>query len=371
MGNAVTNKNISINDSEYEFKGDPYNYTYNRDPSIHLGGVGEILSSYDKLNLDDQLCNKNLFIDNFIIYYKKFINIINDGILSEDTYVAQKNVFTKLIDNNLSLGGEKYTDTIENITTLKDIEFDSGDLDISKNNILIMGAEPIGLGMGIILKQLMPELSINIIEKRIIESPSGKLTRKLTRNNGIFFNIYSEKVNPTEITIITNFLSKYGLNIDNFITSDSYFFTLPIEIMESIRGYIKNRKVLINILEYILSKYAVINGCNIVHTQNGLEQLTNDQTIIIFDATGGRLLTNATRGNSIFTDKSNWYVLNGQENGDGFNLKPIIFFKNIMCVSIGDSLYRSDYMFGQGIYLGLTFCLMIACLLKDYMLLHL
>ena len=75
MGNAVTNKNISINDSEYEFKGDPYNYTYNRDPSIHLGGVGEILSSYDKLNLDDQLCNKNLFIDNFIIYYKKFIII--------------------------------------------------------------------------------------------------------------------------------------------------------------------------------------------------------------------------------------------------------------------------------------------------------
>jgi hypothetical protein len=366
MGNAVTNKHILINDSEYELKGDTYTYTYSRDPSIHLKQVSEILHFYDKLNADNNLYNKNIFIDNFIIYYKKFINIINDGILSDQTFGAQNNVFTKLIDNGLSLGGEKYTDAIEDITLLKNIEFDGCNLDILQHNILIMGAGPIGLGMGIILKQLMPTLNINIIEKRVMGLSNNKLTRKLTRNNGIAFNIYSENVNLDERTLIANFLSKYGLEIGNFITSDNYFFTLPTEIMKSIIHYIKNGKILINILEYTLSKYAIINGCNIVHTKNGLEQLTNDKTIMIFDATGGRLLTDATRGTSMFIDKSNWYVLNDQKNGDGFNLKPIIFFGNIMCVSIGDSLYRSDYMFGQGIYLGLTFCLIIACLLKDY-----
>jgi hypothetical protein len=51
MGNTVTNKNISINDPEYELKGDSNIYTYIRDPRIHPEEVSKILSSYDKLNL--------------------------------------------------------------------------------------------------------------------------------------------------------------------------------------------------------------------------------------------------------------------------------------------------------------------------------
>jgi hypothetical protein len=153
---------------------------------------------------------------------------------------------------------------------------------------------------------------------------------------------------------------------------------LPIELINRIREYITAHtkkftnidiQLPINILEYLLSKYAVDNGCNIVHTINGISELTNENTVIIFDATGGRLLSDGTRGDPL-TDKSNWYAPYNQQIGDGFNLKPITFIGGIMCVSIGDSLYMANYGSGTGIYLSLTFCFIIVCLLYDYITLH-
>lgn len=169
------------------------------------------------------------------------------------------------------------------------------------DNIIIVGAGPIGLYLAGILKACAPHLEVNIIEKRASEDKQRALTRtgKLVLRSAYVYNKYSALDKMNELfskacPILQELLigidpdsKKASLILLNNIRSD-IFKLMPSH--EKMYG--------INQLELLLGNFAQRYGVNIYH-DNSIDTLevieskyVNKNTKYLIDATGGRLMRN-------------------------------------------------------------------------------
>ena len=252
------------------------------------------------------------------------IEPINNGLFNNiktlNTYLINnenKNPLQIILDENLrnkyfnsnTRGGASYNfpNGIDNsnITSKKlseyTFDFDTNNQTKDIPNVIIIGAGPIGLAMGILLKLYIPELEIKIIEKR---SNNSEKKRKLTRqnivkiSNWIFFNGSDESITE-KITMLNNFFEtikidpEINLNMDPKNLYNTRFDSFPHDILLDTDVLEYNTVLPINIVEFRLSKKASELGINILNSDiNSLDDIKSyitEKTLSIFDATGGRL----------------------------------------------------------------------------------
>jgi hypothetical protein len=214
------------------------------------------------------------------------------------------------------------------ISNLKNRAFpNSGRVELlNEPNILIIGGGPIGLYMAGILRICLPRVRVNVVEGRV-EGKERKLTRISSLRLGytepyktVDGKVYCLPQNADAVLdSIYSFLmdlcpSIYTLLVGN--RNDARYLNLVKHIFDGVltvkpifdaegkqlgstehRDYI----VMINYFEAIAARFAQEHGVNIYHDekidteQNKLEYIedtyTNEYTKVVFDSTGGRLLT--------------------------------------------------------------------------------
>jgi len=208
---------------------------------------------------------------------------------------------------------------------------------------LIIGAGPVGLFMAILLKIYIPGLDINIIEKRN-SGITNKKTRKLSRRNIIrnqsnfyfknnfntSFKTFNDKLKP--------FFEKIGINPELHINIKDEFFSL-YPLLDKIEPKIENDKLKdfmnkynnqlnpvlqlpLNIIEFYLSQFAQNLNISIVYDDinelKNIEKYLDENTLSIFDATGGRLIipewSNINAEHKLGKNSRNCIYIVGDEN---------------------------------------------------------
>lgn len=164
-------------------------------------------------------------------------------------------------------------------------------------NVCIVGAGPVGLYMAILLKHLMPSLSVHVVEKRATESGH----RSLIRDKELYIPtafISRTRLFPTwpdpgaDVAVIEEALTRLCPSLASLLSVEGGFHLLGF-----LPGYTPTKKeIRINRLELELAKVAQKKGVRIYH-DNGITDLasietryTNEHTLVVFDATGGRLI---------------------------------------------------------------------------------
>ena len=167
----------------------------------------------------------------------------------------------------------------------------------ARPNVCIVGAGPVGLYMAVLLKHLMPSLTVNIVEKRATESGH----RSLARDKEVYIPsafISRTRIFPTwpdpaaDVAVIEEALPRLCEPLASLLSVEGGFHLLAF-----LPGYTQTKKeIRINRLELELAKVAQAKGVRIYH-DNGITDLasiesryTNEHTLIVFDATGGRLI---------------------------------------------------------------------------------
>jgi hypothetical protein len=167
----------------------------------------------------------------------------------------------------------------------------------ARANVCIVGAGPVGVYMAILLKHLMPSLTVNVIEKRATESGH----RSLIRDKELYIPsafISRTRVFPTwpdpgpDVAVIEEALTRLCPSLASLLRVEGGFHLLGF-----LPSYAPTRRdIRINRLELELAKVAQKKGVRIYH-DNGITDLasiesryTNEYTLVVFDATGGRLI---------------------------------------------------------------------------------
>ncbi len=251
-----------------------------------------------------------------------------------------------------------------------------------EDNILIAGAGPNGLYMAAMLRQALPKkkfpkLHINVVESRV--SPEGR--RKITRSQeiGLATHYLKEPAILEEIEEISEDLYE---TLHDFKESAPRVFESTLDFAQAIKvndemlqkfsssgseRFMKHRTYRTNVLEYELAHYAQSLGVNIYHDASVrdpatlISKYTNAQTLVLFDATGGRLFgfdpskgfkkirTSEPFQQQIFANAL--AHVGSFDVYEGF-LPPedsVKMLGELLYVAIGDTTFRVDYFFGRGI----------------------
>lgn len=257
------------------------------------------------------------------------------------------------------------------------------DLDPTVKNIVIVGGGPVGLYMAGLIKMCDPELEVIIIEKRVSER-----TRKLERKEPIMLNL--TKISGGCVNYMDELLRGLCPVLHkNMIKFDS---TVPkLSFLEHALE-IGNSWININYLEYKLAQFAQSVGVIVFHDEKmtSIEYLqqtyVNPNTLIVFDATGGRLVRSAninyrfpiTRRNTLKTRPEQSFRSNspGGTRNTGFNVKEgylrpdqavIRLSSGCLYAAIGDTYMRVDYKEGRNVLYGASVCFCIALILLQHL----
>lgn len=247
--------------------------------------------------------NIQSFREEYFNYIERFNNIT-----VKNPYEIIKYFFNSIITNEFfnKKGGQKYElpqgKTLKNIhaTEMSELNFDCDEFSIkTTDNVVIIGAGPIGLCVAILIKKYIPDLDVVILEKRQTDNKRKFEREQIVRSLGFGIELRDVKA----IQNIENFFTGLNLNIEihaNNYKKDSknpymYFKILPVSSF----GYFS-----INKLEFELSQIAEELGILIVcenadiKTETDLDRFINTQTLSVFDATGGRLDFNTPNWNN-------------------------------------------------------------------------
>lgn len=337
---------------DYASKGQINLYVYNRDyKNTTELPYNEILTLYNKLSTtikDVDLLNENTkqfcFSYTSLIYlFIKFLSEINVNNKRDITFLFKYIVYFLKEKKGGSITYDK-THYITEIYTGNDIHV------YEENNVIIVGAGPVGLYMGILLKKSNPALHVIILESRIDKNNN---MRYLKREGSIFLKT-KIKITPTfignnekeKIIAKDDILQFIKLTID-----DKTDFFIDDDTFDLLFKLINENAVKIKDLEYTLANYAQSIGVLIFHTKDTYTKFINDKTMVIFDATGGHF---ENIKYSYYVDPVKQFI------GDGVNINSLNFINNIPIVSIGDSLYKGDYENGCGIKTSFTICFFIS-----------
>jgi hypothetical protein len=224
-------------------------------------------------------------------------------------------------------------------------------------NFIIIGGGPNGIYMSILLKYFF-NYDIIII--------SNKHTKKLTRKNYVLKNI-DKLFKPLEK--LPNF---------DIFSNNKYFSILNKHIHEIIKKCSSKDNIQTNVLEYSLLNYAKKIGVTIICDEGdspdnkniNYDKYINDETLLIFDATGGRLNKIKYSWKRLHNTKSNNSELynNSNLNHSGFHRKGInitnitTYKNNINIITIGDSYLQLETYLGIGIII--TFSISIVLVLS-------
>lgn len=275
--------------------------------------------------------------------------------------------------------------------------FPEGGIPLTEN-VLILGAGPNGVYMATILKAAMPDLNVNIIENRVSEDNLRQLTRhgfltikdlflKLPLNEKTLGYSDPELIkNINELNDIIRTFPSLQYLFENFISpkNENYLNLINFDIVQ------------ISFFEYYFAELAQYLGISIFHEKEfDIRKYTNDRTLCIFDATGGRFrrvdeywdrwrLNNDHVLNSLRTEKkekneSVLSILHDRiERGETVNLYegflPVEFSINterdIPYISIGDTTIRTNYMNSSGMnfncFLSVNYVLLLTKIRKTF-----
>ena len=374
--------NIEPEPDEYNNKGDSYSYYYKRNNArIKTDTFEKIKRIYNKkyvTEITKIIMNKNFNknMQDFISFFIKLQNVLINYLIEQKQtqnfcffnifmYLSQSiPFFSSFFFNKNKIGGDMVTYNFNNDNDLK-FKGNNYTKDENKKNVVIFGAGPVGLFMGIILKKMAQDkLNIYILENRV-KDENGVLIRTLTRTkNNIFIRyisdiaFFSEYCKTDDLSMV---LSREDWNLILDTDNEKKLCVVTTDLFNNIKEYITEIRgsyptISIANLETIYANYAQKLGVSIIHySNNEYEKYIDDNTLLLFDATGGNL------------DKENesYYVDNNKQNiGDGINLNSLkiknINNKDYIIVSIGDSLYKANYEIGAGSLFGSTLCFFIS-----------
>ena len=164
------------------------------------------------------------------------------------------------------------------------------------DNILIIGAGPVGSYLAGLVKLCAPHLEVNLLENRSSDTRLRKLERITTTN-------------LESIIVQNDFFAVDQIN-DLLIKVCPVLESLLIQFNESTRKPYLNilnnifhgesvKTITINYLEFLLGRFAQECGVIIYHDNKATSleyiesQYVNEKTKYVFDGTGGRLLSNS------------------------------------------------------------------------------
>jgi len=339
--------------------------------------------------------------------YSETINVLKDMLLSKTSKLYSCE-FINYLGTLKQSGGNPTMFPPESVENLENMEFEYNVFDETYKdelNVIILGSGPVGLYLSIILKTIIPELKIIILEK-----DRGSM-RKFTRGQILLCkHIISEFKN-----CLPGIQSILGDTMGNFLFDEKLFNLFPKKIQE----YFEQQDIFdnttgqnaipINVLEIYLS-YAVQElGINIFNMTNVLESYFSEKTLSIFDATGGRLTFNPPEWNKIgenppkkcaieFSKENlsgrktaNTAIINTTKYGSykiecvpcneenclhvnppefifqvkGYNVKDVVFFEGIPIINVGNSMISVSFTTGDGLRLGYTHAFLCALALKQ------
>jgi hypothetical protein len=365
---------------------DPYlkkgteEYNYTRPKYVtEINYTKELLQNYETYKPKVELPELETFIEKIHQLHQAFLTVIRNHTLDPNTpgsclqYLLYE-IFTEMPTMKGGLGPKTptYPETHNDSTSIIGNTYNPTELP----NVLIVGGGPVGLYMGIVLTLFNPNLIVHVLENRVKYNYwKWKYTRKFNRPGSFELRL---KVVGTEFNVCKamhgrpnmNFTSEmdmvdstFGQTLSNHqFWNQSTLNILPNKLIDkitpiSVKGVEKYEAKKV---EGILAHYAQSIGVSILHSKKSFTKYVNAHTVMIFDATGGRL----------FKEEETFYVdpkvqaVSGQNNGDGMNMnylkvKPVNGM-NKLFVSIGDSLFRNNYLNGSGIFISFTLCLIIA-----------
>jgi len=345
---------LEKDDKEYLNKGNSIDYKYSRDPlKTTIQKIDTTHEEYHKL-----VISKNPGVDSKTrLFCKCFINLMNvfinflklikiksgDDSICDLFFYIVKFLKPTINKDTTQFGG---TITYENPPSAEE-KYSGNDVSLEiKQNVIIVGAGPNGLYMAISLKKMAPDLQVVVLENRIDEHGLRSLERTRVIYLKTKFNIdysgYTEGLKHTNLV---------KSEVDYFMHPEWDLFNINSQhdgnfiykgIFEKIYDELQ-----IHRLEYNLAKYAQFIGILIYHTRLPYSNFVNEQTIGIFDATGGRL-ENIEYMFRVDEEK--------QPIGDGLNINSLNFYEKVPIISVGDSLFKNNYENGCGTNVSFTLC---------------
>jgi len=301
-----------------------------------------------------------------------------------------------------------------NITNFPNSGVSLNNLDTNVKNIIIVGGGPVGLYMAGLIKMCDPELEVILIEKRVSADKRRKLERKeplllrTTQINGKCIDYIEELLRSicpvlkeNMIRIHEKLISQKPYKIDKVST-----LSLLEHIIELGSSWIN-----INYLEYKLAHFAQSIGVIVFHDNKAInieyieKTYINGNTMVVFDATGGRLVRSAninshfkvTRRNTLRKRPEHSFRQNnstgGNSEGGGaaaggggaaaqanqpfsFNVKegyltPDHAVKRLpsgcLYAAIGDTFMRIDYKQGRNFLFGANVCFCVALIILQHL----
>jgi hypothetical protein len=318
----------------------------------------ELLPNYEKYKPNVQLPELSTFIEKIHHLQKAFLKVITNYTLDFNLDYLLFEIFTEM---ETMKGGEPlitYPETHSDSTPIIGNKYNP----TIQPNVLIVGGGPVGLYMGIVLKLFNPELIVHVLETRVqYDYWKGDYIRKLNRPGSFQLRL---NVNDGEFSKINDIDTAFNKNLTkNNLIKDNNLYIIPEIIIDKIKENAfspSTNRYEAKIVESILARYAQSIGVSILHSIQSFDKYVNSDTTMIFDATGGRL----------FKDEEKFYVdpnvqtISNEDIGDGMNMNYLkvkqINGTNKLVVSIGDSLFKNNYLNGSGIFISFTLCLIIA-----------
>ena len=241
--------------------------------------------------------------------------------------------------------------------TLEDI------VDKTKKNIVIIGGSINGLYMSILLKLFMSNLNVIIVtDKKYSETLIRKQRIRLASASPI------TTLKPDENTFLDTVRENFKIapNIfENFLKSTPSFSLIPDVIKECFNffGISENDSTPINVIEYCFANYTQELGNYILfkEKEESIDKYITDETIMMFDATGGRLGEIMSYN---WTNAVNRYTLEEPYHRKGYNETPIAKFKEKLCLAIGDSLYQGSTQDGKSVVISFGVCFTLSLVLS-------
>lgn len=272
--------------------------------------------------------------------------------------------------------------------------FPEGGIPLTEN-VLILGAGPNGVYMATILKAAMPDLNVNIIENRVSEDN----LRQLTRHGFITIQDFFLKLPLNEKTLgysnpeLIKNINELNDIIRSFPSLQYLFDNFIIPKNENYLNLINFGRIQISFFEYYYSELSQYLGVNIFHEKEfDIRKYTNDRTLCIFDATGGRFrkvdhyweqwrINNEHVIDALKRKQSEEtlsILYDRQARGETINLfegflpvkLSINTERDIPLISIGDTTIRTNYMNASGMnfncFLNLNYVLLLAKIRGKY-----
>jgi len=269
------------------------------------------------------------------------------------TYKYQSSEPEEPLTRQLNLGTQIFKSN-----TLEDI------VDKTKKNIVIIGGSINGLYMSILLKLFIPDLEVIIVtDKKYSETLIRKQRIRLASASPI------TTLKPDENTFLDTVRENFKIapNIfENFLKSTPSFSLIPDVIKECFNffGISENDSTPINVIEYCFANYTQELGNYILfkEKEESIDEYITDETIMMFDATGGRLGEIMSYN---WTNAVNRYTLEEPYHRKGYNETPIAKFKEKLCLAIGDSLYQGSTQDGKSVVISFCICFTLSLVLSE------